>query len=741
MPKTIDELLGPGTEAPQQSNEYAKAMLESLPIPQQLRDDPNWINTSDGQQWLASPEGQQWNSVASAAQGDQFAAGELLAARLEGQPNAFGVTQDSISAAKQSDAPAQGIANPYWMNTPEGIAWQNSQPGLQGGGVKFVDANGNVTTTGAAQEGALRAESQQAFLGSGTNALGTQARTIGDYASGVQQQQAADIGAYGTQAANVLGEQGAALQQATNDRANAMAAEATGARQRVTGAAEQAFGGLQDYSQGVGQTVASDATRAGSALSQLGAAQGQQVAQYGQEQAQRQAQLATGAGASVTGSANTAAAGLTGTAAGIGRPGAMATRQAMTTANQLGGLEATEGPSAAQAQLTAGLSQTQAANLALARSGRGFGSSASALTQAVDQNAAAAQAATAQAATLRAQENAAWRQRQAANLGTAAQTLGNIGTTSTGQAANLVGQAAGIQAQGAQAGAQLAVAGTQAARELGAQGVAQGAQLGTTAATNAAQLSQQGVQAGAQLGVAGTQAAAQGYTQGVTNAAQLALSGNESAGNLAIQGGSAAANTTAQAAQLGLTGLGQQAALFNTAIGNEAAGVQAQAALEQQQVANQQAYEDYLLRKYAAEKGIALQGAQQNTQLLGAGIGALGTLGAAALMASDERVKEEIAPADDDVLEAFDALDPASFEYSDPGLFGSGRVWGVMAQDLERTEAGASVVEEHGGVKMLNVGKLAALNTAGIAAMADRFSRIEAELEELRGKARHGRVR
>jgi hypothetical protein len=89
-------------------------------------------------------------------------------------------------------------------------------------------------------------------------------------------------------------------------------------------------------------------------------------------------------------------------------------------AMQLAGLEAQQGPSGAQAQLQGGTNQALASQLALARSGRGFGGNAAAAGQAAG-NAAGIQANQAnQAAGLAAQENAAWRGRQASNLANSA---------------------------------------------------------------------------------------------------------------------------------------------------------------------------------------------------------------------------------------------------------------------------------------------------------------------------------
>jgi hypothetical protein len=107
----------------------------------------------------------------------------------------------------------------------------------------------------------------------------------------------------------------------------------------------------------------------------------------------------------------------------------------------LGGLEATQGPSAAQAQLQSGTNQAMASQLAMARSGRGFGGNAAAMGLAQG-NMAGIQANQANAASqLRAQEDAAWRQRQAGNLTNVAgmqgqQAQANLGAAVQGRSQN-----------------------------------------------------------------------------------------------------------------------------------------------------------------------------------------------------------------------------------------------------------------------------------------------------------------
>lgn len=96
--------------------------------------------------------------------------------------------------------------------------------------------------------------------------------------------------------------------------------------------------------------------------------------------------------------------------------------------SQLAGLEAQQGPSAAQAQLQAGTNAAMAGQLALSRSGRGFGGGAAAAGQA-QTNLAGLQGQQANnAAMLAAQENAAWRARQAGNLGAAAGIQQGVGS-------------------------------------------------------------------------------------------------------------------------------------------------------------------------------------------------------------------------------------------------------------------------------------------------------------------------
>lgn len=87
------------------------------------------------------------------------------------------------------------------------------------------------------------------------------------------------------------------------------------------------------------------------------------------------------------------------------------------------------GPSAAQAQLNLGTNMALADQLALARSGRGMGESASAMRTAQGNMATIGQNAANQAAILRAQEESDWRSKQLTAMGGAGNAYGAAGST------------------------------------------------------------------------------------------------------------------------------------------------------------------------------------------------------------------------------------------------------------------------------------------------------------------------
>lgn len=78
-----------------------------------------------------------------------------------------------------------------------------------------------------------------------------------------------------------------------------------------------------------------------------------------------------------------------------------------------------------------------------------------------------------------------------------------------------------------------------------------------------------------------------------------------------------------------------------------------------------------------------------------------------------------------ELAELLRAIRPVSFDYKDPEKDGAGRHVGLLAQDLERSEAGRTMVKETSRGKMVDGGQAA---LAGLAAAADlnrRVARLE----------------
>jgi hypothetical protein len=75
-----------------------------------------------------------------------------------------------------------------------------------------------------------------------------------------------------------------------------------------------------------------------------------------------------------------------------------------------------------------------------------------------------------------------------------------------------------------------------------------------------------------------------------------------------------------------------------------------------------------------------------------------------------------------------------SYEYKDPSAPGAapGRHFGPMAQDLERTPAGASTVRDTPNGKIVDTERLTMVNTAALSEQQRRTEELERELEELR---------
>ncbi len=114
---------------------------------------------------------------------------------------------------------------------------------------------------------------------------------------------------------------------------------------------------------------------------------------------------------------------------------------------------------------------------------------------------------------------------------------------------------------------------------------------------------------------------------------------------------------------------------------------------------------------------------QGNRQLIGGLISGGGQVGAAA-MASDERLKTDVSDARADIDAMLEGLKPVAWRYKDE-KHGQGRWTGIMAQDMERSAAGARVVSDTPEGKMLDVRKAVSAALASSARLHERLRTLE----------------
>lgn len=99
-----------------------------------------------------------------------------------------------------------------------------------------------------------------------------------------------------------------------------------------------------------------------------------------------------------------------------------------------------------------------------------------------------------------------------------------------------------------------------------------------------------------------------------------------------------------------------------------------------------------------------------------------------AVLASDERQKTDIKPADDKIRRFLSALEPSEYRYRDLSVPGTapGRHVSPMAQDIEGTELGrASVNTGPDGVKRVDYGRLLGTMLAAEAHLNKRIGKLE----------------
>jgi hypothetical protein len=175
---------------------------------------------------------------------------------------------------------------------------------------------------------------------------------------------------------------------------------------------------------------------------------------------------------------------------------------------------------------------------------------------------------------------------------------------------------------------------------------------------------------------------------------------------------------------LGAGGLSTQAGLG-------AAGLQAGLS-EAERAAERQGIED-VLTLATGERGLQSQERLARQQMIPGAITG-GLQAASSFMPSDERVKNDVRDGDADVRDLFGSLAAKTYRYSDD-IVSSGEVTGgdrlgILAQDLERTDLGRSLVREgDDGVKRVDVGQLAGALAAAVASQQKRLDRMEAKAD------------
>ena len=370
------------------------------------------------------------------------------------------------------------------------------------------------------------------------------------------------------------------------------------------------------------------------------------------------------------------------------------------------------GPSAAEAQMRLGADQNMAQSIALARSGRG-GANPAAMRQAMSGNAATGAQTNAQLGNLRAQEAANWRGQQMQAMGMAGGMELQQGGMNDAAMANFYNLAAGERARGTQA-------------ELGFGGLA-GQQYG------------QGQQAEIGMAGMGNQAVGMGqnYNLGMTG------QGNEYALGMAGQG--------LGYEQLGSNILSNELnAATNAGIANQAADANFFDNMFSD-VSMKTDIEPYVIDlSSAADVGGGGGGGggsfldaifsdrdtkerlQRTEAELDLSLDKLRAMGGATM--PDVRSPNTAA------LDAVAAAPGYRFRYKpeaqeDFGLSGREH-YGPMAQDLERTPVGRSVVRDGpGGKKVVDAAKLTMVNTAATGELARKQEELERQLEALRRMA------
>lgn len=98
-----------------------------------------------------------------------------------------------------------------------------------------------------------------------------------------------------------------------------------------------------------------------------------------------------------------------------------------------------------------------------------------------------------------------------------------------------------------------------------------------------------------------------------------------------------------------------------------------------------------------------------------------------AAMASDKEGKENIEGADSEMDDFLSNIEPEAYDYKNPKAPGAegGRQYGVMAQDLERSRAGSSVVDDTSAGKMINSTRALGVTMGALGRLNNRVKKLE----------------
>jgi hypothetical protein len=200
------------------------------------------------------------------------------------------------------------------------------------------------------------------------------------------------------------------------------------------------------------------------------------------------------------------------------------------------------------------------------------------------------------------------------------------------------------------------------------------------------------------------------------NAAAIGLSGAGQSQQAALQDQTHAQGLLTQAAQ---AGRGQD---IQTQIANMDAQLKAMGMNDAARIAYLQQLTGMDANQLQAYVAAKTGQQQQQGALLGAGGQILG-----AMAMSDERVKTDIADADEDIDAMLDALRAKRYRYKDEERHGFGERAGIMAQDLERSRAGRAVVVEIPDGKAIDLSKAVSAALAASARLNARLRKVEAK--------------